>query len=142
LALTACACVAAGDVGGAPVDKKDKEPKFVTTKSGLKYRDDKVGTGEAVKDNNKLRVHYTGWLYVDGKKGKKFDSSLDRGKPFEFIVGGRVIKGWSEGVVGMKAGGKRTLIIPAKLGYGKRGYPPVIPPDADLIFEVELIKIK
>jgi peptidylprolyl isomerase len=91
----------------------------------------------------KVTVHYTGWLSDNGKKGKKFDSSVDRGQPFSFPLGiGRVIRGWDEGVVGMKIGGKRTLIIPAKLGYGERGAGDVIPPNAELIFDVELLKVE
>jgi FKBP-type peptidyl-prolyl cis-trans isomerase len=86
-------------------------------------------------------VHYTGWLYENGMRGAKFDSSVDRGQPFEFTVGSGVISGWSEGVVGMKAGGKRELIIPPALGYGARGAGGVIPPNATLDFEIELLKI-
>ncbi len=88
-------------------------------------------------------MHYTGWLYENGTKGAKFDSSLDRGEPFEFPLGaGRVIKGWDEGVAGMKVGGKRTLIIPPQLGYGARGAGGVIPPNATLLFDVELLDVK
>jgi FKBP-type peptidyl-prolyl cis-trans isomerase len=120
-------------------DKDKKENKVVTTKSGLKYEDLKEGTGDAAKSGDTVEVHYTGWL----KDGTKFDSSKDRDKAFEFELGaGRVIKGWDEGVAGMKVGGKRKLIIPPELGYGKRGAGNVIPPNAELTFEVELLKIK
>jgi FKBP-type peptidyl-prolyl cis-trans isomerase len=123
-----------------PKDTKDsKEPKVVTTKSGLKYIDEKEGTGEEAKAGDKVEVHYTGWL----KDGTKFDSSKDRGRPFSFQLGaGMVIKGWDEGVAGMKVGGKRTLIIPPELGYGARGAGGVIPPNAELKFEVELLNVK
>ena len=123
-------------------EKKDKEKqdeKVVTTKSGLKYIDQKEGSGEKAKAGDTVVVHYTGWL----KNGKKFDSSVDRGEPFTFPLGaGRVIKGWDEGVAGMKVGGKRKLIIPPELGYGQRGAGGVIPPDAELTFEVELLRIR
>ena len=109
--------------------------------SGLKVIDHKEGQGEAVQTGQRIQVHYTGWLYVDGKRREKFDSSLDRGQPFEFRVGQGVINGWSEGVVGMKPGGKRELIIPPALGYGDRGAGGVIPPNATLNFEIELLKI-
>jgi FKBP-type peptidyl-prolyl cis-trans isomerase FkpA len=114
----------------------------VTTKSGLKYIDTKVGTGEEAKKGMTVTVHYTGWLYVDGKRRAKFDSSVDRGKPFNFKLGAsQVIKGWDEGVAGMKVGGKRELIIPPKLGYGATGAGGVIPPNATLDFEVQLLKV-
>lgn len=119
------------------------ETKTVTTESGLRYQDTTVGTGAEATAGKNVQVHYTGWLNdkKDGK-GKKFDSSVDRGEPFGFKLGsGMVIKGWDEGVQGMKVGGKRTLLIPAKLGYGSHGAGNVIPPDADLIFDVELIKV-
>jgi len=116
------------------------EEKVVTTDSGLKYIDLKEGTGTGAKAGDMVDVHYTGWL----TNGKKFDSSLDAGKPFTFKLGARkVIKGWDEGVAGMKVGGKRKLMIPAKLGYGETGTEDgTIPPNAELIFEVELLKIK
>ncbi len=111
-----------------------------TTVSGLQYEDTIVGTGEEAKAGNHVSVHYTGWLQnADGSAGKKFDSSKDRGDLFEFPLGaGHVIKGWDEGVQGMKVGGTRKLTIPAALGYGARGAGGVIPPNATLIFEVEL----
>ncbi|MBX3335071.1 MAG: FKBP-type peptidyl-prolyl cis-trans isomerase [Nitrospira sp.] len=111
----------------------------VTTSSGLKYVDQAVGTGEAAVAGKNVSVHYTGWL----ENGKKFDSSVDRGQPFSFPLGaGRVIKGWDEGVQGMKVGGKRKLTIPSDLGYGSRGAGGVIPPNATLIFDVELLGVK
>lgn len=119
------------------------KPKFTTAPSGLKYADLEGGTGRAAAKGDFVSVHYTGWLNHQGKKGKKFDSSLDRGKTFEFKIGaGKVIKGWDQGVAGMKEGGKRTLYIPSELGYGKRGAPGAIPPNADLIFDIELLKVK
>ena len=115
----------------------------VTTASGLRYTDDVVGTGPQAKAGQNVQVHYTGWLDQGGQKGTKFDSSRDRGDPFSFPLGqGRVIKGWDEGVAGMKVGGKRTLTIPANLGYGAAGAGGVIPPNATLIFEVELLGVK
>ncbi|HEY5280070.1 MAG TPA: FKBP-type peptidyl-prolyl cis-trans isomerase [Pseudolabrys sp.] len=117
--------------------------KVMTTASGLKYTDETVGTGPSPKPGQTAVVHYTGWLYVNGIKGKKFDSSHDRNEPFEFPVGrGRVIKGWDEGVTSMKVGGKRTLIVPPALGYGASGAGGVIPPNATLMFEVELLAVK
>jgi FKBP-type peptidyl-prolyl cis-trans isomerase len=117
--------------------------KVVTTPSGLKYEDVKVGTGAEAKSGQNATVHYTGWLWADGKKGNKFDSSKDRGQPFSFpLGGGRVIKGWDEGVQGMKPGGTRMLTIPSELGYGARGAGGAIPPNATLLFEVELIESK
>jgi peptidylprolyl isomerase len=115
----------------------------MTTASGLQIVDTKVGTGAMPRTGQMCVMHYTGWLYSNGAKGAKFDSSLDRGQPFEFPIGtGRVIKGWDEGVASMKVGGKRTLIIPPDLGYGARGAGGVIPPNATLIFEVELLDVK
>ena len=116
---------------------------MTTTPSGLQYEDTVVGTGATPETGQTCVMHYTGWLYVDGKKGSKFDSSLDRGSPFEFPIGtGRVIKGWDEGVATMKVGGKRTLIIPPALGYGARGAGGLIPPNATLMFDVELLAVK
>lgn len=114
-----------------------------TTPSGLQYEDTQVGTGPSPQQGQKCSMHYTGWLYVNGQKGNKFDSSVDRGEPFPFNIGtGQVIKGWDEGVATMKVGGKRTLIIPPGLGYGARGYPPVIPANSTLLFEVELLGVR
>ena len=113
------------------------------TSSGLQYEDTTAGTGESPVKGQTCVMHYTGWLWVDGAKGAKFDSSVDRGRPFSFPLGlGRVIRGWDEGVATMKVGGKRTLIIPADLGYGARGAGGVIPPGATLLFEVELLEIQ
>lgn len=115
----------------------------MTTASGLTIQDIEVGTGASPKTGQICVMHYTGWLYVNGEKGKKFDSSVDRNEPFQFPIGrGRVIAGWDEGVSTMQVGGKRTLIIPPELGYGARGAGGVIPPNATLIFEVELLGIK
>jgi FKBP-type peptidyl-prolyl cis-trans isomerase len=118
----------------------DDPSKEVTTQSGLKYSDLKKGDGAEAKKGKRVYVHYTGWL----KNGKKFDSSLDRKEPFDFRLGaGEVIKGWDEGVAGMKVGGKRKLIIPPELGYGERGTPDgAIPPNSELTFEVELLKVE
>ncbi|MEO8366515.1 MAG: FKBP-type peptidyl-prolyl cis-trans isomerase [Pseudoxanthomonas sp.] len=113
---------------------------FTTLASGLQFEDTVVGTGAAAAPGRNVTVHYTGWLYENDAQGDKFDSSKDRGEPFVFALGaGMVIKGWDEGVQGMKEGGQRTLIIPASLGYGARGAGGVIPPNAMLIFDVELL---
>ena len=115
----------------------------MTTPSGLKIIDTQVGTGDTPKTGQICVMHYTGWLYKDGAKGAKFDSSVDRGEPFEFNIGaGEVIGGWDEGVASMKVGGKRTLIIPPELGYGARGAGGLIPPNATLMFDVELLGVK
>jgi FKBP-type peptidyl-prolyl cis-trans isomerase len=116
---------------------------MTTTASGLQYEDTTVGTGAEAVPGKTCQMHYTGWLWVDNAKGKKFDSSLDRGDPFSFALGaGQVIKGWDEGVAGMKIGGSRTLLIPANLGYGARGAGGVIPPNATLLFEVQLLGLR
>ena len=113
---------------------------FTTTASGLQFEDTVVGSGAEAKAGRNVTVHYTGWLYENGEQGAKFDSSKDRDDPFIFALGaGMVIKGWDEGVQGMKEGGQRTLIIPANLGYGARGAGGVIPPNATLKFDVELL---
>jgi peptidylprolyl isomerase len=113
------------------------------TASGLQYEDTAPGTGATAAAGQTCFMHYTGWLWVNGAKGSKFDSSLDRGRPFSFLLGkGQVIKGWDEGVAGMQIGGKRTLLIPPELGYGARGAGGVIPPNATLLFEVQLLELK
>lgn len=113
-----------------------------TTPSGLQYEDSTVGEGAVATAGQRVTVHYTGWLYNNGEQGAKFDSSKDRNDPFVFHLGaGMVIKGWDEGVAGMQVGGKRTLIIPAALGYGARGAGGVIPPNATLKFDVELLAV-
>lgn len=111
--------------------------------TGLSYEDGVVGAGASPRAGQTCVMHYTGWLWVNGQKGSKFDSSLDRGRPFSFPLGqGQVIKGWDEGVASMKVGGKRTLLIPPELGYGARGAGGVIPPNATLLFEVELLEVR
>jgi peptidylprolyl isomerase len=113
------------------------------TPSGLQYTDTVEGTGASPRAGQRCVMHYTGWLWINGGKGQKFDSSLDRGEAFEFPLGmGRVIKGWDEGVATMKIGGKRTLLIPAPLGYGDRGAGGLIPGGATLLFEVELLAVR
>ena len=117
--------------------------KAMTTETGLKIIDTTVGTGASPKSGQTCVMHYTGWLSEGGEKGRKFDSSVDRGAPFEFPIGmKRVIAGWDEGVATMKVGGKRTLIIPSDLGYGSRGAGSAIPPNATLVFDVELLGVK
>ena len=118
---------------------------MITTASGLQYEDTRPGTGDTAKAGQQVTVHYTGWLHdpaqADGR-GAKFDSSKDRGDPFRFHLGaGIVIRGWDEGVQGMQVGGTRLLQIPADLGYGARGAGGVIPPNATLLFEVDLLKV-
>ena len=143
-AIALVALPAAGDEKGKAEGEKGKsESKMQRLPSGLQYEDVKVGTGAAPKTGQTCVMHYTGWLWENGAKGAKFDSSVDRGKPFEFPLGqGAVIKGWDEGVATMKVGGKRNLLIPPALGYGARGAGGVIPPNATLFFEVELLGTK
>ena len=138
------AALAGGSAGQTPTPQAEGGPPSVTgeptvTASGLKYIDIQVGTGESPKTGQTVSVHYTGWL----SDGTKFDSSVDRGQPFSFPIGkGQVIKGWDEGVATMKVGGKRRLIIPPELAYGADGRPPIIPANAELTFDVELLAIK
>ena len=118
---------------------------MTTTPSGLQYEDTVTGEGAEAKAGQRVSVHYTGWLHDPAaakQRGRKFDSSKDRGDPFRFVLGaGNVIAGWDEGVQGMKVGGTRVLTIPAELGYGARGAGGVIPPNATLVFEVELLSV-
>lgn len=143
LALTA-ACVFAQSAARKSATPNTNVPTKVTgdgvkTPSGLVYWDIRVGNGEAAKEGSRVRVHYTGWL----TSGKKFDSSVDAGKPFDFTIGnGEVIKGWEEGITGMRVGGKRQLHIPPELAYGADGSPPDIPPNAILIFDVQLLGVQ
>lgn len=143
LAFAACAVFGSIAVVPSPLLAQTSGPNMTTTASGLQTIDATVGTGASPKSGQTCVMHYTGWLYNNGVKGAKFDSSVDRGEPFEFKIGiGQVIKGWDEGVSTMKVGGKRTLIIPAALGYGARGAGGVIPPNATLMFDVELLGVK
>ena len=141
--IIAAAALAGIGPAGAQTPGAQIKGKARTTDSGLQIIDTTVGTGASPKSGQTCVMHYTGWLYEGGTKGKKFDSSVDRGEPFSFPLGmKRVIAGWDEGVATMKVGGKRTLIIPPTLGYGARGAGGVIPPNATLMFDVELLAIK
>ena len=135
--------LAASAGAAATIPTAHAQGNIVTMPDGLKIIDVKVGTGASPKTGQTCVMHYTGWLYENSVKGKKFDSSVDRNEPFEFAIGaGNVIRGWDEGVATMKVGGKRTLIIPPALGYGARGAGGVIPPNATLLFDVELLGVK
>lgn len=137
--LTSCASTPSGSSAPATNNQGESDLETITTDSGLQYQELVTGNGATAKSGDIVSVHYTGWL----EDGTKFDSSLDRNTPFEFQLGARqVIAGWDEGVAGMQVGGKRKLIIPAELGYGSRGAGGVIPPNATLIFDVELLAIK
>ncbi len=139
-AVVALALTAAGAPFGHAVAAQSQ---VIEMPDGLKYTDSKIGDGATAADGNKVSVHYTGWLWKDGAKGAKFDGSLDRGQPFEFTLGAhQVIAGWDEGVAGMKVGGERTLTILPELGYGARGAGGAIPPNATLIFDVQLLKVQ
>jgi peptidylprolyl isomerase len=133
-----------GAIIGMVAGNAQAESKMVTMPSGLRYVDNLVGTGTEAAPGKVVSAHYTGWLLEAGdKKGKQFDSSVGRGQPIDFPLGaGMVIPGWEQGISGMKVGGKRTLYIPSKLGYGPRGAGNDIPPNADLIFDVELVGVK
>jgi FKBP-type peptidyl-prolyl cis-trans isomerase FkpA len=143
LSIPVCQLALAADAAASASASASAASAFVKTPSGLQYQEIKLGNGLVASAGTTVTVHYTGWLQnPDGSAGKKFDSSRDRSEPFKFPLGaGRVIKGWDEGVQGMKVGGVRKLIIPAALGYGARGAGGVIPPDATLIFEVELLGV-
>ena len=141
----ACAAVALAIIGAfTPAGRSNAaDNQVIEMPDGLKYIDTKTGDGATARSGNKVSVHYTGWLSDNGAKGKKFDSSVDRGQPFQFTLGAhQVIPGWDEGVAGMKVGGTRTLIIPPALGYGARGAGGAIPPNATLIFDVDLLQVQ
>jgi FKBP-type peptidyl-prolyl cis-trans isomerase len=124
---------------GAATFAKGIEPGFSMKRNSLQYKDAKIGKGQAIKEGDKLEILYTGWLFKDGKKGKKIGSSVDPKKPFKFTVGKGVIEGWSDGVLGMKAGGKRLVIIPPELAHGKKGKGD-IPANATLYYEIQVLK--
>jgi FKBP-type peptidyl-prolyl cis-trans isomerase FkpA len=146
--LVSVAFLAAVACGGnsSNADLPEGAPMADSGISQLQMTDTKVGTGDEARPGRVVRVHYTGWLYdaaKDDKRGTKFDSSKDRNEPFEFpLGGGQVIPGWDQGFAGMKVGGTRVLTIPPAMGYGARGAGDVIPPNATLVFEVELLAVK
>jgi len=144
--LTACQQAPDSAISGSEPAQPAEAREAVMAEGGLQLIDLAEGTGAEAGKGNTVVVHYTGWLFdpaADDNRGSKFDSSLDRGEPFEFPLGaGRVIRGWDEGFAGMRVGGKRRLVIPPEMGYGARGVPPVIPPDSTLMFEVELLEVR
>lgn len=149
--ITLNACKAESTAPKSQTSTKQEKPAMTqntnaATVTELQKIDTQVGTGREAEPGFNVTVHYTGWLFdpaAEGHKGKKFDSSLDRNQPFNFFLGGgQVIQGWDEGFAGMKIGGKRTLVIPSEMGYGARGAGGAIPPNAALIFDVELLDVK
>ncbi len=143
LCLAGAAGALALTAAGLPIGRAAAQSQVHHMPDGLQYTDTKLGSGAAATSGAKVSVHYTGWLSNNGAKGAKFDSSLDRGQPFTFTLGAHeVIAGWDEGVAGMKVGGERTLVIPPELGYGARGAGGVIPPNATLIFDVQLLAVQ
>jgi peptidylprolyl isomerase len=145
LAFIAAAALVGGCSSNGTTSQTAAQPVSVaaTPSQGLQITDVTVGTGASPKLGATLVMHYTGWLYENGAKGKKFDSSVDRGEPFQFQIGmGKVIAGWDKGIATMKVGGKRTLIIPPELGYGSSGAGGLIPPNATLLFDVELLDVR
>jgi FKBP-type peptidyl-prolyl cis-trans isomerase len=144
LRLARAALALAISAAATPLDRSAAAAnEVIEMPNGLKYTDTKIGNGAEATPGKKVSVHYTGWLYNNAAKGAKFDSSLDRGQPFQFTLGAhQVIAGWDEGVAGVKVGGERTLIIPPELGYGARGAGGVIPPNATLMFDVELLAVQ
>lgn len=130
-------------LGAIGLGGSGSEPKFSNTASGLKVWDEKVGDGEKAEPNRTVTLHYTGWIYAEGKATRMFDSSRSRKEPFSFVLGtGKVIKGWDEGVRYMKVGGKRWIIVPPYLGYANNGMGRIIPPGATLMFELELLAVR
>ena len=146
LLVSLAGCQQAPETAGSDNAASMAAAEPVMAEGGLQLVDLVEGDGAEAGKGNSIVVHYTGWLYDEGaenNRGSKFDSSLDRGQPFEFPLGsGRVIRGWDEGFAGMRVGGKRVLVIPPEMGYGARGAPPVIPPNSTLVFEVELLDIR
>ena len=143
IGLTGCGGSGTPTTASTPPTAQTSGSAMTTTASGLQFTDSTIGTGAMPQSGQTCVMHYTGWLYENGVKAKKFDSSLDRGQPFEFSIGRKqVIGGWDEGVASMRVGGKRTLIIPPALGYGARGAGGAIPPNATLMFDVELLGVK